>query len=232
VKAPFRPIGFLEKYKVPVHAGEGAVARAVDRTSRIDLEKAQTFKRGFLFLFFVPVLIGGLTVLYHGSRDLSQALTAANWPTAEGKIIESRAVVSGRKSGNYEPRVNYTYGVNGVPHGNSVVYPHWFWSRAATQKIVSQFRPGQTAEIHYDPDHPESAMLLPGAQRGVFQGVLVAGLLLSLALLLGVACFAPKSDIIQQGSTISYRAGTMESKLSGFALLGIIAMAVMLWWVA
>ena len=232
VKAPFWPVGFLEKYEVPIFAGNGKFSPATGfYGSTQSVASSQQASKWFILLFLIPAFIGGSILFYDGLNDIQRALTAQNWPTVTGRIVSSQIHYTGKHSSNYEPTIHYVYTVNDRVYAGSEIYPHWFWSRRTTQNALAEFPLGHTVPIHYAPDNPSRAILLPGWGSGIFQGLICGTLMLSIAGILATAFFAPAKDVIRQSNGISYRAGTWESKLSGSLFLGIIALGLLLWYV-
>jgi len=235
VKAPYPIVGFLEKYTIPVRSatdGTGGRTTAEDEDAG-DFSRSSLYtpkpaaqptgdQAVFLFLFaLVPLVLGGY-LLVRGARDIGEAMASTSWPTAQGTIVESRVVATGKRGGgtfNYYPKVIYTYTVNGKEYTGDEVYPHLFWSQGPSLRVVEAYPFGSMKTVHYSPNQPEEAMLEPGLRLGVFQQSVLATLVLSMAILFGInSCTAVPV----------LRAVVPVSKIAGTCVLLILAQGLYL----
>ncbi|MCE0483151.1 MAG: DUF3592 domain-containing protein [Methylacidiphilales bacterium] len=234
VTAPFTGIGFAEKYEIPVEAG--AKANLPDPIKddapfggpTHDLTPNQaTGNMIFMGIFTLAALAAGLYFLSFAVTDITRANASLTWPVTSGHIVES--TIGWKKNAPY-PQIIYAYNVNGVMHSGETVYPHWFWTRKASQRLLDQFPVGAVVSVHYSPTVPDDPLLQPGLQPGVFQGLLVSTLLLSFALLLGITSLSGKYAV-STGSTVYYKKDSPAGKWNGRVLLLMILQGVLLWWV-
>jgi hypothetical protein len=103
---------------------------------------------------------------------LWKARTMSRWPTVQGNISSSWAVLDGE-------RIKYGYAVGGhcyfghrialrpVGGGTSTADP-------TAQELAEKYPPGSDVTVYYDPRHPASAVLEPrNMQNAVFASVLM-----------------------------------------------------------
>jgi hypothetical protein len=81
-------------------------------------------KKFLLWSFILFLIVGGLAASFYGWRNVSRSLASTDWPSVDGKIIDSRVEeekVKRTGSGSnktplnqkrYQPKVDYTYSVN------------------------------------------------------------------------------------------------------------------------
>ena len=81
-------------------------------------------KKFLLWSFILFLIVGGLAASFFGWRSVIRSLASSDWPSVDGKIIESRVEekkVQRTGSGTnktplnqkrYQPKVDYTYSVN------------------------------------------------------------------------------------------------------------------------
>jgi hypothetical protein len=81
-------------------------------------------KKFLLWSFILFLIVGGLAASFYGWRNVSRSLASTDWPSVDGKIIDSRVEeekVKRTGSGTnktplnqkrYQPKVDYTYSVN------------------------------------------------------------------------------------------------------------------------
>ena len=128
---------------------------------------------------------------------LREAKASASWPTTDGKIVTSRVVEqreevesedsNGRKEWTteitYRPEIRFTYRVAGNDYSTDT------WKPGATvaygtpkraEAAVARYAVGLSVPVHYDPAHPDTAVLEPGNREGAGV-VLVAGVAFGLA---------------------------------------------------
>lgn len=134
-----------------------------------------------------------LATLY--SQSLWQGWLSTRWQAMPGVITEARLarVMAPRSTLAYwEPRLRYTYVIDGTPREGERLSFGWEKSpdREALQaRLARDWRPGTAVKVWVNPEHPDQAVLTPGASAwlAVFvgTGVVFAGVglhLLRLAL--------------------------------------------------
>ena len=111
----------------------------------------------------IAVFVGYSFAYYFGTDTIEMAKKSKSWPAVEGVIESSRIANS---DGMYSTDIRYSYIVNGQTYRSSNV---WFGgdirssnSKPATE-TVDRYPSGKRVSVHYDPLHPEIAVLEPGA---------------------------------------------------------------------
>jgi len=107
----------------------------------------------------------GLGLLVKATRDRIKCNRARYWPTAQGKVLESRLreVRTGRGR-SWAVYVLYEYWVNGATHRSDV----WRMEAGsssftgAANKVIARYPAGSAVMVYYNPDAPGDAMLEPG----------------------------------------------------------------------
>jgi hypothetical protein len=121
----------------------------------------------------------GCALLLFGAYNLFEGLNSLRWPTADGRILYSRA----RTAGTYETLLWYEYYVSGTRYlagkyrtgGN--VTPFKDVAVAAAKRYPA----GSAVKVYYNPWHPGEALLEPGIWYGNFVAPAVAFLVLAAA---------------------------------------------------
>jgi hypothetical protein len=103
-------------------------------------------------------------------------------------------------------------------------------SHGSSQRVVDAFPYNTQVQVHYSPANPNDALLQPGLRLGVFQGLLVATLVLSLALVIGACCLSTKNALVS-GNTVSFAKDSVAGKVNGPILLSMLVQGLLLWWV-
>lgn len=140
---------------------------------------------GCAIFFLLAAIIGGVFALDLTFRNLEQARASNAWPTAPGHIVSSgvREYEEWNRDKEeqwtyYAAQVTYAYTVNGVLYtGDRINFStavRW-GDRGPADKIIARYLTGATAEVYYNPENPQEAVLEPGESMAV-------GLPLSLAI--------------------------------------------------
>jgi hypothetical protein len=126
-----------------------------------------------LFTLFVvaatvlPMLgiFGGIGWFLNKKSKEAKALrdAARNWPSTVGKVITSRAEVSGGEYTSVVPFIVYQYNVYGRDYSNSQikagdVHMSSYSSRAAYDK-VDKYPVGSEVTVYYNPENPQQSAL-------------------------------------------------------------------------
>ena len=117
-----------------------------------------------IFLCLIAALAGlGITV--YGTCILAKSAKAKSWPTAQGKIVDSRLRELRDSDGSsYEAYILYEYWVDGVAHQSNVwrlgVGSSSFTGSA--KKAIARYPIGASVMVYFNPDRPADAMLEPG----------------------------------------------------------------------
>lgn len=137
----------------------------------------------------VGVLLGGFLLW-----QLIKGMRAKNWPTVQGKVVNSRVTTSvsrdsdGDLSTTYGAEIDYRYEVDGYEYsGDRRSFADYSSSnKRRAEKIVARFASGADVPVYYSPDDPQKSVLEPGINLvsvlflllpGIFVVVGVLGLL-------------------------------------------------------
>jgi hypothetical protein len=148
------------------------------------------------FLYRMIFLTAGVLALFVSlilylrfSRDDARGERSLAWPTTNGHITQSRLDVREHRtqSAEYVDLIDYEYTVGGRPfHGQTVdLQVRNVNDRAAMQAFVDSYTAGQEVSVHYDPQDPSRALLIPGVAPGTSgPRLLLSKILLAVGLLL------------------------------------------------
>jgi hypothetical protein len=114
------------------------------------------------------------------------AKASTSWPTVNGTVTASeRAKVMFRK----QPRVTYSYSVNGNPFiGNRISFAGGYPAKE-TDAILSRFPVGREVPVSYAPDKPAEATLETGSNPQVTAQLRILLIFFVLIILLNVLNF-------------------------------------------
>ena len=110
------------------------------------------------------VLIGPAMVvsgLYADHRDRP----SLQWPKVPGVIVQCDEIGRSSGRGSHYATVTYTYVVNDrrhVGHRIGPWSPGWYASGGSIREFVMAHPVKSTTDVFYDPQHPETAVLIPG----------------------------------------------------------------------
>jgi hypothetical protein len=146
-------------------------------------------KRVVFFLLGFLIGGGGCIAGLAALRDVRHARQSAEWPTVEGRIIESKVHRWGTDASgdvSYDAIIRYTYTVDNTVHQNNIVSYGMGarGNRQRAQQIVSRYPRGATRRVYYHPDRPEISVLEPGAGGSPWVGIAVGGVFLIIGLLI------------------------------------------------
>jgi len=119
------------------------------------------------FGWTLTVLVGSV-VMYFALRNIRLGWSSSRWPTAVGKVTESRAVEFRDQDGSsLEGKIRYGYKVNGFSYvSGRVRYSFnsaWDCDGALTSYFDTQrYKSGDDVVVHYHPNCPTVAVLRPG----------------------------------------------------------------------
>jgi hypothetical protein len=91
-----------------------------------------------------------------------------HWPSTEGVVRQSSAVIWYREPDGYVARVTYQYTVGGQSYLGSRVsfgYKSARYSRDAAEALVHRFSAGTPVPIYYLPARPGISVLIPGVPK-------------------------------------------------------------------
>lgn len=130
----------------------------------------------------------GCGLIAHHTERLREHRASLHWPSVEGTILQSERVrVSGRGSPSYYAKTAYTYKVNGTTYTSSQI-SLWtdYLAGVAGDHFLNSHPTNSTVTVHYNPQDPTNAVLLPGADERANRTWMVVGAVI-LLLAVGIA---------------------------------------------
>jgi hypothetical protein len=128
--------------------------------------------------------------LWKARQNIQMAKASTSWPTVSGTVTASEcAKVMFRK----QPRVTYSYSVNGAPFiGNRISFAGGYPPKE-TDAILGRFPVGREVVVSYAPDKPAEATLETGSNPQVTAQLRILLIFFVLIILLNVLNFYLKS---------------------------------------
>jgi hypothetical protein len=161
-------------------------------------------------IFAVIFVMLGAAVLYFGARNQRKAEESRSWPTAPGRIIESRLIEStstdndGMTSTSYKPSIRYTYEVGGkklqgerLNRGMSMAY-----DAGTARGIMARYPMDAAVTVYYNPSAPAEAALETSARGGTV--IKIVGIVM---IAVGVLCGLSGLVMTVLGSTLQSMMG-------------------------
>jgi len=97
-------------------------------------------------------------------KNIQMAKASTAWPTTTGKIVAAESVkVMFRR----QPRVTYSYSVNGAPHTSQRISFAGGYRPKETDAILGRYPVGSEIPVAYAPDNPAEATLERGSNKQV-----------------------------------------------------------------
>ncbi len=129
-------------------------------------------RRVFLVICACGLILGTLCILSNEIKHNVQA-KSLKWPTVPGIMMQADPISRTRRSSRhtrtvYFADITYTYLVNDqrhVGHRVSLWNPQLASDRLEVQGFVGRHPVGSLVEVHYDPQQPGQAVLIPGADE-------------------------------------------------------------------
>jgi uncharacterized membrane protein YfcA len=137
----------------------------------------------FVALFTVFFVFMGIVLIVRSRRDKDKARQSQSWPSALGKVLESRVMttISSGEDGStdmYKPYVKYEYSADGVRYTNDKLRVGMTISSSKTrssQEMVDRHPVGSDVRVYYNPANPGDSVL---EQKGPSGVLLVIGIIL------------------------------------------------------
>lgn len=154
-----------------------------------------------VFLMVVGSVYFGWTGFQDLDADLKhvQSMAASvDWPTTEGVIVESKLDSWKEKDGDstYSLSVAYEYDVNGEKHrsdriSNETILDKYMSDGTEANNRAAVYKVGSKHRVFYQPDHPATAVMVPGVDPAEvtvksFINVLFSVMLFLFAIIFGV----------------------------------------------
>jgi len=110
-------------------------------------------------------LLIGPAFIIQAIHDDHRDRPSLQWPKTSGVIMQCQRWYHGGKHSYYNVEVAYTYLVNGRRYTDRKIAlwnPDLRGDSDRTHDFVATHPVHSTAEVYYDPEHPENAVLIPG----------------------------------------------------------------------
>ena len=120
------------------------------------------------------LFVMGAFGVWNGQRTRKRGEQASGWPAVRGVITRARlkkghyssSVGHGNsKSTVYRARIAYSYEVGGRQfEGERVQFgmERRMWKKASAEAAIDPYPVGAEVQVHYDPQHPDDAVLKTG----------------------------------------------------------------------
>ena len=111
-----------------------------------------------IFLIIFPFAV------YKAWKNVQLAKLSTAWPTTTGKVTAAETVkVTFRR----QPRVTYSYSVNGTPFASQRISFAGGYRPKDTDAILARYPVGKEVSVSYAPNNPAEATLETGATKQV-----------------------------------------------------------------
>lgn len=126
------------------------------------------------------VSLGGLRLLFH-------AWATEQWPTTEGRVLESEVAgtTDAEGDGMFSARLRYEYQVAGTTHVGQdigVVSGVATNRQGPARRAVRRYPRGSRCRVYYDPQNPARALLEPGAPWYLYLLPVVGAVMLAIGI--------------------------------------------------
>lgn len=127
-------------------------------------------------IFILVFLGGGGYLIYRSIQDRKKAKASLNWPSTQGRVVESRVVESrstdsdGDTSTTYRPYIKYEYQVVGTTFTSDklAIGPAVSTSNyRKSEEKVRRMPVGAAVTVFYNPDDPTDAVLEQRSNAGL-----------------------------------------------------------------
>src|SRR5436190_6336506 len=127
---------------------------------------ARDYQIALIFLWIL-VLVGPIFI-FIGVRGNYRDRPSLKWPVTTGTVLQSEWLYHSGKNSYYDVNFAYSYIVDDHRYiGHKIrLWNSRFSGEGATVKaFVADYHVRAQVDVHYDPQHPENAVLFPGADE-------------------------------------------------------------------
>jgi hypothetical protein len=100
------------------------------------------------------------------ARDIYFGWKSRRWPTALGKIIESRLYAGPFGGGGRSALLGYEYEVGGVKYASRRLDYAGRGAGWSATRVLARYSQGDSVGVSYDPSEPRRSLLEPGIALG------------------------------------------------------------------
>jgi len=130
--------------------------------------------------YIIAIVISSVLLIKFG-RDILQGLNSRNWPTTEGKIIDSGVQAQqsmddeGFTSTTYGASIRYTYNVSGqeIEGARRSFTEVRTNSVRRAEAILARYPQGSSVTVYHHPDNPSLSVLEPGVGWFSYVGLII-----------------------------------------------------------
>jgi hypothetical protein len=136
-----------------------------------------------IFLIIFPFAV------WKAWKNVQLAKTSTGWPTTTGKITAAETIkVMFRR----QPRVTYSYSVNGRPFASQRISFAGGYKPKETDAILMRYPVGKDVPVSYAPENPTEATLETGATKQVRSQLNILLILFAVIVVLNVITYYVK----------------------------------------
>ena len=137
-----------------------------------------------IFLIFFPF------ALWKAWKNVQFAKVSTAWPTTTGRITAAETVkVMFRR----QPRVTYSYSVNGAPFVSQRISFAGGYRPKETDTILARYPVGKEVPVSYAPENPAEATLETGATKQVRSQLNILLILFAVVVVMNILTYYVKS---------------------------------------
>ena len=137
-----------------------------------------------IFLIIFPFAV------WKAWKNVQLAKVSTAWPTTTGRITAAETV---RVMFRRQPRVTYSYSVNGTPFSSQRISFAGGYRPKETDAILARYPIGREVPVSYAPENPAEATLETGATKQVRSQLNVLLILFAVIVVLNVITYYVKS---------------------------------------
>jgi hypothetical protein len=119
-------------------------------------------------------------------KNIQMAKASTNWPVTTGKVV---AATTAKVLFRRQPRVTYSYSVNGAPYTSQRISFAGGYPSKETDAIIGRYPLGSEIPVSYAPDNPREATLETGATKQVTAQLRILVIFFVLIVLLNILNF-------------------------------------------
>jgi hypothetical protein len=150
-----------------------------------------------IFLIIFPFAV------YKAWKNVQMAKLSTGWPTTTGKVTAAETVkVTFRR----QPRVTYSYSVNGAPYVSQRMSFAGGYRPKDTDAILGRYPVGKEVSVSYAPENPAEATLETGATKQVRSQLNILLICFVIIVVLNVVTYYVKSLDKKERRTRTYGA--------------------------
>jgi len=119
-------------------------------------------------IFLWLLLLVGPAFIFTGIYGHYRDQPSLQWPATSGTVIQSESQYHGGKHSYYDVNFSYSYLVNDrryIGHKIRLWNPRFSGDHDSVKAFVAGYHVRAEVDVHYDPQHPDNAVLFPGPDK-------------------------------------------------------------------